>query len=51
MPGLPTLHSRDLVNWRNIGYAFDRLDLGPDFRLEDSEEICGQGVWAPRRSA
>src|SRR4051812_8304285 len=27
MPGLPILHSRDLVNWRIIGYAFDRLDL------------------------
>src|SRR5437763_8429811 len=34
MPGLPILHSRDLVNWRWIAYAFDRLDLGPDFRLE-----------------
>jgi xylan 1,4-beta-xylosidase len=31
-PGLPIL--RDLVNWRWIAYAFDRLDLGPDFRLE-----------------
>src|ERR1700687_3446473 len=27
MPGLPILHSQDLVNWRIIGYAFDRLDL------------------------
>ncbi len=47
MPGLPILHSTDLVNWRNIGYAFDRLDLGPDFRLEDGKEIYGQGIWAP----
>jgi beta-xylosidase len=47
MPGLPILHSRDLVNWRNIGYVFDRLDLGPDFRLEDGKEIYGQGIWAP----
>jgi len=47
MPGLPILHSRDLVNWRNIGYAFDRLDLGPAFRLEDGKEIYGQGIWAP----
>ena len=31
MPGLPILHSRDLVNWRWIAYAFDRLDLGPAF--------------------
>lgn len=47
MPGLPILHSRDLVNWRLLGYAFDRLDLGPEFRLEDGKEIYGQGIWAP----
>ena len=48
MPGLPILHSRDLVNWRWIAYAFDRLDLGPGFRLEEGQEIYGQGIWAPR---
>jgi beta-xylosidase len=47
MPGLPILHSRDLVNWKIIGYAFDRLDLGPAFRLENGQEIYGQGIWAP----
>jgi len=47
MPGLPILHSRDLVNWRWIAYAFDRLDLGPDFRLKGGKEIYGQGIWAP----
>lgn len=47
MPGLPILHSRDLVNWRWISYAFDRLDLGPGFRLEGGKEIYGQGIWAP----
>lgn len=47
MPGLPILHSRDLVNWRLVGYAFDRLDLGPEFRLEDGKNIYGQGIWAP----
>ena len=47
MPGLPILHSRDLVNWRLLTYVFDRLDLGPDFRLEDGKEIYGQGIWAP----
>ena len=26
---------------------FDRLDLGPAFRLEDGKEIYGQGIWAP----
>jgi xylan 1,4-beta-xylosidase len=47
MPGLPIPHSRDLVNWRIIAYAFDRLDLGPDFRLEGGRQIYGQGIWAP----
>jgi xylan 1,4-beta-xylosidase len=47
MPGLPVLQSRDLVNWRLLGYAVDRLDLGPAFRLEDGKQIYGQGIWAP----
>ena len=47
MPGLPLLHSRDLVNWTFRSYAFDRLDLNPGFRLEDGQEIYGQGIWAP----
>lgn len=47
MPGLPILHSRDLVNWRFLAYAFDRLDLGPGFRLEGGQDIYGQGIWAP----
>jgi beta-xylosidase len=47
MPGLPILHSRDMVNWRIVAYAFDRLDLGPDFRLEDGKNIYGGGIWAP----
>ena len=46
MPGLPILHSKDLVNWRLIGYAFERLNLSPAFRLEGGE-IYGQGIWAP----
>ena len=46
MPGLPVLHSTDLVNWGLVGYAVDKLDLGPEFRLEGGE-IYGQGIWAP----
>lgn len=47
MPGLPILHSRDLVNWEFIGYAMDRLDLGPSFRLEEGKNEYGRGIWAP----
>jgi beta-xylosidase len=46
MPGLPVLHSTDLVNWELLGYAVDRLDLGPRYRLEQGN-IYGQGIWAP----
>ena len=47
MPGLPVLHSRDLVNWTLLGYALDRLDLGPEYRLENGGQIYGRGIWAP----
>jgi xylan 1,4-beta-xylosidase len=47
MPGLPILHSKDLVNWKTINYALDRLDLGPDMRLEGGKTMYGKGIWAP----
>ncbi len=47
MPGLPILHSRDLVNWEFLAYASKELNLGPAFRLEGGENIYGQGIWAP----
>jgi beta-xylosidase len=47
MPGLPILRSRDLVNWEFMGYAMEKLDLGPQFRLEEKKNIYGQGIWAP----
>lgn len=47
MPGLPVLHSRDLVNWELLSYASPRLDLGPAFRLEGGQQVYGRGIWAP----
>lgn len=47
MPGLPVLHSRDLVNWELLSYAAERLDLGPELRMEDGKTFYGQGIWAP----
>ena len=47
MPGLPVLHSKDLVNWTFLTYAVNRLNLGPEYRLEDGKDIYGQGIWAP----
>ncbi len=48
VPGLVILHSKDLVNWENISYCFDRFDFGDDaFSLKNHQEIYGQGIWAP----
>jgi beta-xylosidase len=41
-PGLPVLHSRDLVNWKIIGHALRNL---PHPRYEEVQPGCG--VWAP----
>jgi beta-xylosidase len=43
MPGLPILHSKDLVNWRLIGHALKRMPPFEHFSLPRH----GEGVWAP----
>lgn len=43
VPGLPILHSKDLVNWTMIGYVIDRLTPDSVF----SKVVHGGGVWAP----
>ena len=43
VPGLPILHSRDLVNWTIIGHALTRLEPESEFRTPQR----GGGVWAP----
>jgi beta-xylosidase len=47
MPGLPILHSKDLVNWDFVAYAMDKLNLGPAYRLENGDNVYGRGIWAP----
>ena len=48
VPGLVILHSKDLVNWENVAYCFDRFDFPEDrFSLRNHDEIYGQGIWAP----
>src|SRR5512145_577601 len=42
-PALEILHSKDLVNWEHVGYAAERLDLGPAYRLEGGN-IYGRGI-------
>ncbi len=43
IPGLPILHSRDLVNWEIIGYALKELEPREVF----DKPAHGKGVWAP----
>ncbi len=43
VPGLPILHSRDLVNWTLVGHALPRLVPEEVFRVPQH----GKGVWAP----
>src|SRR5450432_465453 len=54
MPGLPILHSRDMVNWRIIAYAFDRLDLSAAVstctRAESSTRHRANGGASPCRT-
>ncbi len=48
VPGLPILHSRDLVNWQIVGYALDRLYAGfPQIEQHFGTPQHGAGVWAP----
>ncbi len=47
-PGLPILHSRDLVNWEIVGYALKELYTGDKEKVEHfMEPRHGEGVWAP----
>ncbi|MBQ9669023.1 MAG: glycoside hydrolase 43 family protein [Prevotella sp.] len=43
IPGLPILHSKDLVNWEIINYALRRLEPREVF----DAPAHGMGVWAP----
>lgn len=43
VPGLPILHSKDLVNWELVGHALQNLSYSERF----SKVQNGGGVWAP----
>jgi len=43
VPGLPILHSKDLVNWELVAHALPRLVPEEAFRTPQH----GKGVWAP----
>lgn len=42
VPGVPVLHSKNLVEWRLVNYVFDRIPF------ERFDRVChGDGAWAP----
>lgn len=43
IPGLPILHSKDLINWKLVNYALKKQEPA---ELYDSPQH-GKGVWAP----
>ncbi|HPF52874.1 MAG TPA: glycoside hydrolase 43 family protein, partial [Draconibacterium sp.] len=43
VPGLPVLHSKDLVNWQLIGHAIEKLV--PEDVYDKPQH--GNGIWAP----
>jgi beta-xylosidase len=49
VPGLPILHSKDLVNWEILNYALGNLYEGDEQLLQhfSSTPQHGNGVWAP----
>ena len=45
-PGVPIMTSKDLVNWRLVGYACDTLADNESLRLENGKNAYGAGSWA-----
>ncbi|WP_150275330.1 glycoside hydrolase family 43 protein [Paenibacillus tepidiphilus] len=41
-PGVPIFHSKDLVNWRQLGHILDR-----PFQLNLDGTLPSMGIWAP----
>lgn len=41
-PGVPIFHSKDLVNWRQLGHVLDRPS-----QLNLDHSIPSMGIWAP----
>lgn len=43
IPGLPILHSKDLINWEIVGHAVKELEPKQEF----DRPSHGNGIWAP----
>jgi beta-xylosidase len=45
-PGLPIMKFSDLVNWKVIGYAYNRLADNDALTLQNGQNTYGRGSWA-----
>ncbi len=45
-PGVPIMKSKDLVNWKLVNYAYDRLGEVDALNMENGENAYGRGSWA-----
>ncbi len=45
-PGCGIMKSKDLVNWEICNYAYDEIDEGDRFRLQNGQNDYAQGSWA-----
>ena len=47
MPGCPIMRSEDLMHWEIVGYVYDMFEDNEAHRLEDGQNIYGQGSGRP----
>lgn len=47
MPGIPICHSKDLINWKIIGHAYDSINFQPQYRMEGGKTAYSRICWAP----
>jgi beta-xylosidase len=45
-PGVPIMKSKDLVNWKLVGYAYDTLVSNDAMNLDNGQNTYGRGSWA-----
>ncbi len=45
-PGVPIMRSRNLVDWKTIGYAYDQLADVDAMAMRQGENAYGRGTWA-----
>jgi beta-xylosidase len=46
VPGIPVLHSLDLVHWEIVGHVVPRLTMSPAYDMKAGNRYSG-GIWAP----